>query len=508
MIHRLSEETINQIAAGEVVENPASVVKEFVENSVDARAQEITIEIEGGGFSRIRIVDDGCGMSPEDALLAVERHATSKIASAADLETLSTMGFRGEALASIAAVSRLTLTTSVENGYRVEVEGGKLVKHGPYARARGTTVDAVSLFYNVPARKKFQKSPAASLAEIHRTVAILSLAHPEKTFRLIHEGEPLLEAFASTLEKRARDLFGDTFFSAKPIIHPRFSGLLGSPDETRPNRLAQYLFINRRPVVCPAISFAVKDAYGTRIDANRHPVFILHLQIPGSTVDVNVHPQKREVRLRDEPILKQEIREAVAASLGDKIVLSEPSWTPPQELSAPALRFREESQSHPVFEETPIVFGLFAHFLFLLENGSLRVIDLQAVRERVIFDALASKAPSAGQGLLIPISVHLSPEESQLLQERLPEIQRIGFSLHPIGKTAWAIEAIPSFLDADEASDALRAALEGEIPRKLAQLARTKKTTFMLQEALALYKSPHGKVGIVEWNSDDLQKFF
>src|SRR5581483_4928309 len=336
-IRVLSDLTINQIAAGEVIENPASVVKELVENAIDAGARRVKIETLGGGFQLLKISDDGTGMSPDDAALSLERHATSKISDADDLNSLATMGFRGEALASIAAISKLRLLTATDSSPAVELEaeGGKISHAGPSSRSRGTTLEVRSLFFNVPARKKFQKSPAASSAEITKMVTQLALAHPEVGFELMQQGRSHFslpaaagESLTALLKRRAEALLGMEFLpSCRDLSFKEMDyegqGLIASPEFSRPNRSGQYLFVNQRPVYCPAISYAVRDAYGTRLSSDRHPIYLLHLSIPPPLVDVNVHPQKKEIRLREESQFKFILSDAVNATLGNNAPLEE-----------------------------------------------------------------------------------------------------------------------------------------------------------------------------------------
>lgn len=329
-IRLLSDLTINQIAAGEVIENPSSVIKELIENAIDAGASNICIEVFSGGFQRIKISDNGSGMSPDDAALCLKRHATSKITNAQDLFSLSTMGFRGEALASIAAICKMTLNTALEDmpAVLLEVEGGEVKELGPSARSRGTTIEVRSLFYNVPARKKFQKSVSASSAEITKIVTQLALAHPEVGFELAQQGRtqfslpsaPSGEEFLNGLKKRIETLLGKEFLHACHFLEMRegsytAKGVVADPLYARYNRSGQYLFVNRRPVLCPSISYAVRDAYGTRLSSDRHPVFLLHLSVSPQLIDVNVHPQKKEIRLREESVVKYAIHAAVNNAL-------------------------------------------------------------------------------------------------------------------------------------------------------------------------------------------------
>lgn len=330
-IRVLSEQTINEIAAGEVIENPASVVKELVENALDAGASEIAIEIRGGGRQLISVVDNGSGMSSDDALLCLERHATSKIRESADIFEISTMGFRGEAMPSIASISKFTLLTAEEGreeGTLILVEGGRLVSCGGAVRSRGTTVEVKQLFFNVPVRKKFQRSPAYDSQEIERICTAVALGHPYVSFQLISNQELLWRtaspattvSHADAMAARIRTLLGsDIGASLSPLEVEseglKLTGFVGLPHLHRPNRSGQYLLINGRWVTAPFLSYCIKEGYGTLLPANRHPLFILALELPPGTVDVNVHPQKREVRFLQESKLRELVRRGIAEAL-------------------------------------------------------------------------------------------------------------------------------------------------------------------------------------------------
>lgn len=349
-IRVLSDQTINEIAAGEVIENPASVVKELTENALDAGATEIVVEIKGGGRQLIRIVDDGCGMSREDALLCLERHATSKIREAAEIFAVGTLGFRGEAMPSIASISKLMVLTSPREtagdgngeGTLVSVEGGKLVSSGPAVRAPGTTVEVKQLFFNVPVRRKFQRSPAYDAQEIEKVCLHLALAHPQITFQLISDGESRFRVCGSrgpeALRERVSGLLGAELAEALRLLEVsddgiELTGYIGLPHLHRPNRSGQYLFVNDRSVMAAFLSHAVKDSYGTLLPTHRHPFFILKLTLPPGSVDVNVHPQKREIRFLYEGGLRELVRRGVAAALHGGGVAAVPSdrvaaWAP------------------------------------------------------------------------------------------------------------------------------------------------------------------------------------
>lgn len=328
-IQLLDDQTINQIAAGEVIENPASVVKELVENAIDAGSKKIFVEIIAGGQEYICVQDNGFGMTQEDALLSLCRHATSKIRTADDLFSLVTMGFRGEALASIAAISEFSLSTAckgesaVQEGTHLVVKGGAVSSCSTTSCLPGTRIEVRSLFYNVPARKKFQKSPARDTVEVVKLLTHIALAHPEVEFELIanHKKEfHLKPATFENLKERIQFLLSHEYAAEMKLIECevegiKIQGFVGSPSACRPNRTGQYLFINRRPITSLSLSYAVKDGYGTSLESPRHPTFVLHLFLPPDSVDVNVHPQKKEVRFRQEDLIKKAVSEAVERAL-------------------------------------------------------------------------------------------------------------------------------------------------------------------------------------------------
>lgn len=470
-IQVLSDEAINQIAAGEVIESPASVVKELVENALDADAKNIRIEITGGGLKMIRITDDGKGMHPIDAPLSILPHATSKIQKAQDLFTVTTKGFRGEALPSIASISKMTMTTAIEgeSGIKLEIEKGEVGKKSPCARVCGTTIEVNSLFYNVPPRKKFQKTATAISAEIFRMITHLALSHPEVGFTLISNGRKALNvpipngSLEEQLEMRANQLLGEDFtrgsfpleFEEGPM---RFFGLVGAPTNTRTNRMGQYLFINRRAVQCKAIEEAVRAGYGTRLDERRHPIFLLHLEVPGDLVDVNVHPQKLEVRLRKQELFDSCVEQAVEKALAVRVepVKMEGSRAF-QEIEVNfdqvSLRLQEEApeEIELALEESDFaVIGQFSKYLLIDFFGKgVQLVDLEAARFRVLFEDLLKENDGsvASQGLLIPFSIDVTSVEGAMILTHMAAIEEMGISLRPIGKDVFMVEALPPFVD-------------------------------------------------------------
>jgi DNA mismatch repair protein MutL len=324
-IRVLSDHVANQIAAGEVVERPASVAKELVENSIDAGARRITVDIEAGGRKLLRIIDDGEGMTRDDAVLAFERHATSKISNIDDLTTIQTLGFRGEALASIASVARIELLTQTEGepcATRVLIEGGKLRDVQPAAHPRGTTITVRDLFFNVPARRKFLRSEATESFHLVNLVTHYALAHPEIAFTFTNNGREVIRAAAVTdLRERAYQIFGGEILESLLEVNGGFPelaqvrGFVSAPRERRTSRDSQYLFINGRYVRDKLIGRALTEAYRTILPHGVYPVALLFIDLPTHEVDVNVHPAKTEVRFRRAAAISDVIRETVRSSL-------------------------------------------------------------------------------------------------------------------------------------------------------------------------------------------------
>ncbi len=556
-IQLLSEETINQIAAGEVIKDPASVVKELIENALDAGATKITVEIAEGGLGKICVTDNGFGMEKEDALLCLQRHTTSKIYAFKDLFHLSTMGFRGEALASIAAISKLTLTTAVSTlGVKIEVEGGKILSQSRVSRAQGTTVEVRDLFYNVPARKKFQKSAPALSAGIFRLVTELALSAPSVHIDLFSKGKKALcIPPSSSFAERAELLIGSEFrqksfaldFTAEGL---KLKGLIGSPELSKANRLSQYLFLNGRFVHCYALGHAVREGYATRLDEKSHPAYLLYLDIAPELVDVNVHPEKKEVRLREERVLTQRVKEIVAGAFAPKVAYCQGSFAPPgsSSFSWEAASLKEEMV--PAFERLDLrheekkILGLFGPYL-LVEGSSVEesfdglvLVDLRLAEFRVIYDQLLSsfqnkQQRAVSQILLLPLTLECTPVETAMLLTHQDAIESMGFLIRPAGKQLFFVEAIPPFLTALEVKEVigeLCALLQGLIgianveEQRALQLAcatarcAKKRRNFNLEEAGHLMRqlasstdstySPQGEKILIHLSAHELQKLF
>lgn len=324
LIHILDEVTASQIAAGEVVERPVNAVKELVENAVDAGARNVEVEIAGGGLEYIRVTDDGCGMTEEDAKLSIVRHATSKIRSVDNIYHIASLGFRGEALASISSVSKMTMTTrtkETEEGTRVRVEGGNVVSVAPVGAPVGTTIEASELFYNVPARKKFMKSERGEGSRINQMLGKMAMAEPDISFRLINNGRVVIETPGNG---RLMDVIsalygletaGEMLEVAEEGEDVILEGLISKPSLLKSSRQQQTILVNRRIVENAAVTRAVDNAYHSLLPKNGYPVFVLHLRVPPETVDVNVHPQKREIKFEDEQKIFRLVYHAVLRAL-------------------------------------------------------------------------------------------------------------------------------------------------------------------------------------------------
>lgn len=485
----LDEKTINQIAAGEVIESPASCVKELVDNAIDSGASVIQIEVQGSGRQRIKVSDNGSGMSRDDALLCIERHATSKIAKLDDLFSLETMGFRGEALSSIASISEFSLITAPHTsdglleGTALSCHGGKIVSCVPTKCFGGTTVEIRSLFFNVPARRKFQKTPAKDASDIVKIVSLLALAHPEIGFELVVNQKKELQ-LEKGMKDRCKELLGADFFSQLIPVHYTqeglsISGYIGKPHAARTTRSGQYLFVNRRPVTSFFVSKAVKEAYGSSIEEGKLPLFVLHVTISPSLVDVNVHPQKREVRFS----LDEEIKHACEALIAKELFKVPISHSErPVELKPQTFSFTtkplppSQPKEVPKFEGVTLPFriiGTHWHYIFadLQDEESFAIIDAKKALSRITQEALHNrqeKAPS--QTLLVPLFVELTLSEAALLKEKLASFQEIGINIYEFGHTAFMIDAAPPAFDHVDIPEYIRASLSDE-GAKLEELA-------------------------------------
>jgi DNA mismatch repair protein MutL len=500
-IHRLDGPVIDRIAAGEVVERPASAVKELVENSLDAGASRIEIEIDGGGIARILVRDDGSGMAPEDARLAIERHATSKIASDADLVRVGTFGFRGEALPSIASVSRLRLTTSdgaSPEAVRITVDYGGKPSEEPAARPRGTDVLVEGLFDKTPARRKFLSSPEAEGRAAAAAVTKAALAAPSVAFSLRSNGRETLEAPAAVDRgSRILQIFGKETLGELEVFEARSGGLRVLGYATRgsvtfPSRRYQYLFVNGRPVEDRALGRAIGQASRDAIRLDRHPGVFLYLTADPGAVDVNVSPAKTQVRFADAATAFRLVYHAVNSALltgkeerrlrpvpaGSVVAESsapyrDPFSAPPGAPAAvpppppPQRETGEEEVRPPAPPEKrpPDIFPIGQHReSYILATGpeGLLIIDQHAAHERTLYERIRDRIASGrvlSQRLLLRALFEASPEEVETLAQRFSDLQAAGFEVEPMSGRSYAIAALPAEATGREPAETLHMAL-------------------------------------------------
>ena len=485
----LTQELINQIAAGEVIERPASVVKELIENALDAGATSISISIEDCGLKLISIADNGCGMLEADLKLAVLRHATSKLRTLEDLSAIQTLGFRGEALPSIASVSRLRIASRVaekQGGYALTIEGGQIISEGPQGLPVGTTIEVRDLFFNTPARLKFMKTPATEQRAIVDVVSRYALACPGVRFMLEAGGRKLLNIplEASSAERvqavLGSNLRGQLTEFSKQAAGISVHGYLASPEITRPSRAAIYSYVNGRAVRDNQLAAAVIEGYRGQLMSGKYPVALLFIDIDPLEVDVNVHPAKAEVRFSKPSAVFGFIVSAVRAALNPQLERSsmleaEPPRAIYRDMAAvTALPLREPSartyQAPQALAPTPAVqtplfegrrsnyaglelIGCLGASYLLLEDGqALYILDQHAAHERINFERLKSMdITMAPQQLLTPSLIELSRTEISTALELMPQLEAHGFVLEEFGETTLALRSIPAALSADKA---------------------------------------------------------
>ncbi len=493
-IQKLPDVLINQIAAGEVVERPFSVVKELVENALDAGSTRVDIDLEEGGIRLIRIRDDGDGIGPEELPLAVQRHATSKITSLDDLEQVATLGFRGEALPSIASVSRFSIRSrraDGEHGAMLAIEGGKLGEVRPEAHPVGSTIEVRDLFYNVPARRKFLKTERTELNHIDEWLGALALAKPQVELRVRHNGKAFKTYRAVAREQRIQriaQVLGEAFAGQCLEVsaeHPEMllSGWVGLPTAARSSPDQQYFFVNGRAVRDKTVVHAVKQAYADVLYHGRHPAFVLFLDIDPMRVDVNVHPAKHEVRFRDGRSIHDFIFRSLHRLMADTRAgapspdtavadgFSQPASSLPPAQGAMSLPVHEQlahyrtiygqnqtqAPSVPMPEidqqrAPPLGYALAQlHGIFILaqNDAGLVLVDMHAAHERITYEQLKAAQGDGGirsQPLLVPVAVPLSENEAAASESLAKPLQELGFDVVRTGPQSVSVRAVPSLL--------------------------------------------------------------
>jgi len=520
----LPDQVANQIAAGEVVERPASIVKELVENSIDAGAKSIRVEFKKGGANLIRIEDDGCGMSQDDALLSLERHATSKISNAKDLDALTSMGFRGEAIPSIASVSKFTLQSrelNSESGTEILINGGKLAYCRECGMPPGTRITISQLFNSVPARRKFLKSEATESAHIVHTTRLYALAHPEVSFSLVDGSRSIFQTPAcSGLKDRVSEIFGKG--TAGRLIDVdesegelRIWGLIGAPGHSRSSRHEMLMFVNGRPVESRTLGYALIESYYGHIPKGRYPVAFLFLEIPPAQVDVNVHPAKREIRFRQEALVRGFAVRSILKALRSSVEIA--SAPVELELRKRKTEFQGRDNKPSAKEKAPLVdvkslpaedavksarssdqtddrdsvacstprglnqegpetpqsqtprskssrrwrfigWGQSEYALFDTDNGIV-ILDNFSTQRRVVFERMLNEFSNrsvAIQSLLLPVPVEFDPVSATVLSDNTEMLESFGMSAQLFGRNFFRIEGIPSWLPEAEAESYLR----------------------------------------------------
>ena len=500
----LNPELAAQIAAGEVVERPASVVKELVENSIDSGATQITVEIAGGGVEQIRVIDDGSGIPPQELALAFRHHATSKLESPEQLDAISTLGFRGEALPSIASVSHTNLTSRPQGsavGHHIQFRWGEKVAEGSQGAAPGTAVVVSDLFGNVPARRKFLRSNSAESARIHDLVSRYALAHPNIRFQLTNEGRTALNTPGSNRPAEALLAVYGREVASGMLEAPgdddgegyRVSGFISAPGLTRANRTYMTFFVNRRGIQNRMLSFAVEEAYHGLLPEKRYPLAILNLELPYSEVDVNSHPAKREVRFHFERKVYAAVQRAVRATLvaESPVPTFQPSttrWNPPAGNSGPGFfpsAFRGAGPSattpdRPNWDSPggpPDAAATYQQVLpslravgqvrltYIVADGQdgMYLIDQHAAHERVLFDRIrrrvANQSPQS-QPLLTPTPVELSPSQAEILENNAGLLASYGFDVENFGERSYLLRAVPTIMTTQDPGQSLMDVLD------------------------------------------------
>jgi DNA mismatch repair protein MutL len=503
-IHLLPEDVARKIAAGEVIERPVSVVKELVENSLDAGATAIRIELAEGGKALIKVQDDGAGMDAEDAALCFRRHSTSKISREEDLERIATLGFRGEALASIAAVSRLVLRTfdgAADRGTMIEREGERLVAVTDIAFPRGTSVEVRDLFFNLPARRKFLRPASSEYGPVAKYVTQAALGAPAVRFTLVHGGrETIACPPVATLRERVFQLFGKKMIDGLMDVageegEARLEGLASRPLGGRPDKSVQHFFVNGRPVKDRVLMAALSQAYTGILERGRSPEAFLFLRLPYGDVDVNVHPAKAEVRFRDTQTIFRLVLRAVAEGAAKGQVIKEVVPAGAAETSrvaegeagyqAPGLGFDagDMSRRYASLVSGPevgapgvaapggrAVLGQYANmYIVAADADGLLVIDQHNAHERVLFDKFREIDRLRiwpRKTLLIPPILELSPSATAALEANAPLFEELGFRVEAMGGRSYALEEYPDLFRPEEAGDVFLSMLEeaGEKP--------------------------------------------
>ena len=512
-VHVLDDNTINKIAAGEVVERPASVIKELVENAIDAKADRIEVEIMAGGTSFMRVSDNGIGMSREDAEKAILRHATSKIVQVDDLQAIATLGFRGEALPSIASVSRFNLQTrqaGAELGTEIKITGGKTTEIGVAGCNLGTTIRVEDLFFNTPARKKFLKTNNTESGRINEFIIKLAISHPEIAFKLINNNKSSLATPGrGDLKETLQSLYGASV--GQSLLPLEFEdediklwGFVSKPSAIRSSRSWQTFIVNGRIIASRAIAKAIDNAYHALIPKSGYPLIALNIEVPQHTIDVNVHPQKTEMKFEDESRIFKAVYKAVLDAVRPKGQVGQLGQLAAQadhvqqhvEKGLQELNFGQSVMNFPLREEKPAMTwqegttalaqdksvksvqsvvdeeeklptaGMIPigqvddTYIIVQDEDSLYIVDQHAAHERVLFDRFSAQAEHIpSQQLLVHLILDFSTHESQIIEENLELLAGLGFGLEPSGPNQFRLMEVPADVPSSQAEEFIREVL-------------------------------------------------
>ena len=548
LIKPLPDLLISQIAAGEVVERPASVLKELLENSLDAGATRIDVQLEEGGVRLIRVADDGGGIAPDDLPLALARHATSKIASLDDLERVASFGFRGEALASIASVARVSITSrhaSQAHAFRLRGESGSVE---PAALNAGTVIEVADLYFNTPARRKFLKSDATEYAHCDEVLRRMALARPDVAFSLAHNGSAKRRLASADFARRAREIIGDEFFpqaraldaAAGPL---RLSGLAALPAYSRSGRDEQYFFVNGRFVRDKLLSHGARQAWADILHGARHPAYVLFLELDPAGVDVNVHPAKTEVRFRDARGIHQFVFHALQRTLAAPLAAAGAAAPAATTYAAPAFAYARQAGlavgepaarayldfARAAFDgadradigvaPTPAVAAAnegaapllgYAiaqlHGIYILAQNAagLVLVDMHAAHERILYEQLKTgldAGPPATQALLVPLVLGASPAELAVVEEQAAALAELGFEMAAAGPRELAVRRVPALLAGGSINDLVRALLKDLAEHPASRVVEARRNELLATMACHGAVRAHRQLTLPEMNA-------
>lgn len=571
VIKLLPENLVNQIAAGEVIERPSSVVKELIENSLDSGADKIVIELRDAGKSLIKVSDNGKGIFKDDFEMAFSRHATSKISSENDLWKISTMGFRGEALASISSVSNVVLRSKVReemNGYEIKVEGGNFSGISETGMADGTQIEVRDLFFNIPARQKYLKQDSTELTQITSLLNSIVLANPCVSFKLIHNGKVIFDlSKTSDLISRVNDLFGTATAEAMiPIFYGgsefKIDGFIGKPVLARSSTQHQYFLVNKRPIQHFLLANTIKQAFATMLMENKKPIFIVNINIDPALIDVNVHPRKIEIRFEDQQSIIRILYSAVKKALESTSLMPKASeserymsdnlpkntkafpmekniFENAMEFSKSFLKTRENQSLFASEKEENLkaVTQVSDSYIVAQDRSGLVLIDQHAAHERVRFEQLMDQFENEEkikQSLLVPFDLELTHDEKNLLTENILIFENLGFEIEDFGGNTFVVNAVPGFLAKEDIESVVKGVLDDILNEIMTNKFQGKTSeiinymacrsaikfgkTLTLSEMQELinqmnslkrpYTCPHGRPTMISLNLEELHRMF